>query len=61
MNLCEKETSKLLRVAVQTLRNWRHLRRGPAYLKLGRAVRYRDDDLMAFIEKHRINPGEEVD
>ena len=59
MNLCEKETAKFLGVAVQTLRNWRHLRKGPPYVKLGRAVRYRDNDLNVYIEKNRINPEKE--
>jgi hypothetical protein len=61
MNICEKETAKILGVAIQTLRNWRHLRKGPPYVKLGRIVRYRDGDLTAFIEKHRVNPGKEAD
>jgi hypothetical protein len=56
MNVCEKEAAKELGVAVQTLRNWRHIRRGPAYLKLGRSVRYRVEDILIFIEKHRIDP-----
>jgi hypothetical protein len=56
MNVCEKEASKTMGVAVQTLRNWRHLRKGPAYLKLGRSVRYRTEDLSDFIKKNRIDP-----
>ena len=56
MNICEKEAAKTMGLAVQTLRNWRHLRRGPAYVKIGRSVRYQIDDLMEFIEKHRIDP-----
>ena len=40
MNLRETEAAKKLGVAVQTLRNWRHVRRGPAYIKFGRNVRY---------------------
>lgn len=56
MNVCEKEAANKLGVAVQTLRNWRHIRRGPAYIKLGRSVRYRIEDIMDFIEKHRIDP-----
>jgi hypothetical protein len=57
MNLREQETAKALGVAVQTLRNWRHLRKGPPYVKLGRTVRYRDEDLVEFIEVHRVIPG----
>jgi len=56
MNVCEKKAAKTMGVAVQTLRNWRHLRKGPAYIKLGRCIRYRNDDLLEFIEKHRIDP-----
>ena len=36
----DREAAKFLGNKVQTLRNWRHLRRGPAYIKLGRSVRY---------------------
>jgi len=38
----DKEAAKILGFKnVQTLRNWRHLSRGPAYSKMGRSVRYR--------------------
>ncbi len=60
MNLREGETAKVLGVAVQTLRNWRHLRKGPPYIKLGRAIRYRDEDLVAFLERHRVTPNKEM-
>jgi len=54
--LTDKIAAKKIGVAVQTLRNWRHQRRGPAYLKLGRSVRYRLDDLNKFMENNRIDP-----
>lgn len=52
----ERKAAKFIGVAVQTLRNWRHMRRGPAYLKIGKAVRYRIQDLDAFLNEHRIDP-----
>ncbi|WP_394700156.1 helix-turn-helix domain-containing protein [uncultured Desulfosarcina sp.] len=52
----EKQASKILGVSVQTLRNWRHLRKGPSYMKMGRAVRYNLDDLQDYMEKKRIDP-----
>lgn len=52
----EKQASKILGVSVQTLRNWRHLRKGPSYMKMGRAVRYNLEDLQDYMEKKRINP-----
>jgi len=56
MNLCEKEAAKQMGLKVQTLRNWRHLRKGPAYLKLGRRVLYTEHDLKDYMEKKRVDP-----
>jgi len=52
----EHEAAKILNKSVQTLRNDRHLRKGSPYLKLGRSVRYRVDDLLDYLEKCRIDP-----
>jgi hypothetical protein len=52
----ENQASKILGVAVQTLRNWRHLRRGPAYVKMGRSVRYQVKDLEAYLQRKKIDP-----
>lgn len=60
----EEQAAKHLNVAVQTMRNWRHMRRGPKYVKLRgggdgsrAAVRYRMSDLEAFIEESVIDPA----
>jgi hypothetical protein len=46
----ENETAAILRTSVRTLRNWRALRKGPRYRKIGqRLVRYHRADLAAFI------------
>ena len=52
----EIRAAEILCVAVQTLRNWRHQRKGPAYLKISRSVRYRVDDLEKYINSKRIDP-----
>ena len=54
----EKEAARVLGVAIQTLRNWRHKRKGPAYHKIGKAVRYRMADLEAYLQECRIDPEE---
>lgn len=47
----EHEAALILGCAVQSLRNWRWKRIGPRWRKVGmRMVRYRRDDLLAFIE-----------
>ena len=52
----EKRAAKFLGIAVQTMRNWRHQRRGPAYVKMGRSVRYQVNDLVDYLKKRKINP-----
>ena len=52
----ERQAAQLLGRAVQTLRNDRHLRQGPPYIKLGRSIRYRVCDLMDYLDKHRVEP-----
>ncbi|GFO62002.1 hypothetical protein GMST_43270 [Geomonas silvestris] len=44
------EAAKLLATAEQTLRIWRVQGKGPKFVKLGRAVRYRESDIAAFIK-----------
>jgi hypothetical protein len=50
------EAAKILGVAPQTLRNYRHLGRGPAYAKRGRMVRYKVADLLAYMDRGRVDP-----
>jgi hypothetical protein len=52
----EIEAAKILGRAVQTLRNDRHLRQGPAYIKLGRSVRYQVKDLIDYLQRNKIDP-----
>lgn len=48
--LDEKETAAVLKCGIATLRNWRTLKKGPPFVKIGeRMVRYRRADLAAFI------------
>lgn len=49
--LTEQEAAEALHVAVRTLRNWRALRKGPRFRKIGlRLVRYHRADVAAFAE-----------
>ena len=49
--LTTQEAADLLKVKRQTLEAWRLRGGGPAYLKFGKAVRYRESDLDDFIKK----------
>lgn len=52
----EIEAANILNLSVQTLRNWRNQRKGPPYVKIGRAVRYQMDDVSAYIDRHKVEP-----
>jgi hypothetical protein len=51
--------AKQLGVKQQTLTAWRCEHRGPAFIKIGRAVWYRRADIAAFIGAQRCEPGME--
>lgn len=50
----EKGASEITGLKLPTLRNYRHLGKGPNYYKIGRAVRYSLADLEQFMEAHKI-------
>ena len=47
--LNEHEVAESCSISVLTLRKWRSQKRGPQYVKIGALVRYRPDDVDAWI------------
>ena len=54
--LAEGQAAALLRLSPSTLKKWRRTRRGPRYYRLGSAVRYKREDLEAFVSESAENP-----
>ena len=54
--LTEREVSELTRIGMKTLQQHRWLKKGIAYSRLDRSIRYRLDDVLAFMESGRIEP-----
>jgi hypothetical protein len=52
--LTEKQAAAILNCSVALLRKWRLLGIGPAYLKVGRLVRYKEVDLLVFLTANRV-------
>jgi predicted DNA-binding transcriptional regulator AlpA len=54
--LTPEEVSERYRggVSVGTLRNWRSMRQGPSFVKIGKAVLYPLSELDAWDEKNRV-------
>lgn len=56
--LTPSEVSAILGVTVGSLQIWRTTRRYPLpYVKSGRLVRYRPEDVQAFIDSRTVNFG----
>ncbi len=54
--LREKEVSERAGIALQTLRNWRHQRRGFPYIKISRNIFYDPDDVEMYMQERKIVP-----
>jgi len=48
--LNEFDVADLFRLSVATMRHWRLTGKGPKWLKLGSAVRYRPEDVQAYLD-----------
>jgi hypothetical protein len=52
--LTETEVGEILNLSARTLQAWRLRRAGLKYIQVGRAVRYRRRDLIAWIDANTI-------
>ena len=52
--ITEKEVSEITGRALSTLRNERFLGKGIPYIKIGKSVRYKYDDVIEFMESRKI-------
>jgi hypothetical protein len=55
--LDERDAARVLSCSIAVLRKWRLLRKGPAYCRVGRLVRYRKSDLVAYLQANRVEPA----
>lgn len=51
------EAAEKLGVAPATMVDWRFRRKGPKYSKVGRLIRYRDQDLADFLQDRLVDPS----
>lgn len=56
--LTEHDVSRVTGLSLASVRRWRLLRQGPKYLKLGSAVRYRREDVSAWLESRPTGGGQ---
>ena len=51
--LDQKEVAVMLGVSTKTLECWRWKKKGPRFIKIGRLARYKDCDVLAYIDKRQ--------
>lgn len=54
--LSTPQAASMLGLAAATLVDWRHKRQGPRYAKIGRLVRYHEQDVVAFLSSRFVEP-----
>jgi hypothetical protein len=59
--LTEVQVAEITCRALSTLRNERFSRRGIAYVKIGRSVRYSLEDVVRYMDTHKIKPSNDHD
>jgi hypothetical protein len=55
--LNEVRAADFLNLSVRTLQAWRNKGVGPAFVRAGRAIRYRPADLVAWIDANTVTPS----
>jgi len=56
--LTERQVAERLALSVATLRRWRLLGRPPRWIKLGSAVRYKSEDIAAWLDSRPTGGGQ---
>lgn len=61
MRLSTAQVAERLGVSEQSVRRWRSLGKGPAYVKIGNKVWYETADLASWVDANRIRPSPPLD
>ncbi|MGP8242906.1 MAG: helix-turn-helix transcriptional regulator [Bryobacteraceae bacterium] len=59
--LNEHDVARITGLSVASVRRWRLLRQGPKYLKIGAAVRYKTEDISAWLESRPSGGGHQAE
>jgi len=58
--LNEHDVARITGLSVASVRRWRLLRQGPKYIKIGAAVRYKPEDVSAWLETRPSGGGQQA-
>ena len=57
----EHDVARITGLSVASVRRWRLLRQGPKYLKIGAAVRYKPEDISAWLKSRPSGGGHQAE
>ena len=52
--LIDTEVAKITRFSVSSVRKWRVQARGPLYLRLGNSIRYKEQDVLHYVQSGKL-------
>jgi len=55
--LTERDVARITGLSVASVRRWRLFKQGPKYMKIGASVRYRIEDVQAWLEARPTGGG----
>lgn len=58
--LTEAQAADYLKLSIRTLQAWRIRSVGPAFVRVGRAVRYRRYDLLVWIKQQTVQSAQSI-
>jgi predicted DNA-binding transcriptional regulator AlpA len=59
--LTEHDVARITGLSVASVRRWRLFKQGPKYLKIGAAVRYKPEDISAWLESRPSGGGHQAE
>ncbi len=52
--LLDTDVAKITKCSISSVRKWRQQGRGPLYLRLGNSVRYREKDVLHYVQSGKL-------
>lgn len=52
--LSQEELASILDIGVETLAEWRRLKKGPDFVRTGKGVMYRQDDVLTWMKRNVV-------
>ena len=52
--MSQEELAAMISVTVETLREWRRMKQGPDFVRMGKSVMYRESDIQDWMKRNVV-------